>query len=196
MLLLFLVTLTGSLPFLSSSSKDSNVISEKVVSLKRPLLPPLPDHHANPLPKPDAHEAKPDVGEHRNSENDANNAEQDEHEKKLFNFDPEDTKEISYERDLQHAEHNERQKWVVEAARHSWSAYHEYAWGADHLRPLTKTKQNWFNIGLTILDSLDTLMILGMDRELADALEWVENTLSFDIYKDVSLAALIQMCCH
>ncbi len=34
---------------------------------------------------------------------------------------------------------NERQKAVVEAFKHAWDNYKTYAWGKDHLKPLSKT---------------------------------------------------------
>ena len=57
---------------------------------------------------------------------------------------------------------NERQKAVVEAFMHAWTAYKTYAWGHDELRPVSKGWQEWFGIGLTIVDSLDTMYIMGL----------------------------------
>lgn len=34
-------------------------------------------------------------------------------------------------------------------------------------------------MGLTIVDSLDTLLLMGLDAEFARALEWVERNLRF-----------------
>lgn len=47
---------------------------------------------------------------------------------------------------------SERQHAVVNAALHSWKAYRKYAWGFDELQPLSQTGQNWFDLGLTIVD--------------------------------------------
>ena len=33
---------------------------------------------------------------------------------------------------------------VKEATAHAWKGYKDYAWGADDLRPLTKTARNWY----------------------------------------------------
>ena len=57
---------------------------------------------------------------------------------------------------------NERQKAVVEAFKHSWKAYRNYAWGHDELKPLTKSSSEWFGLGLTLVDSLDTMYIMGL----------------------------------
>lgn len=57
---------------------------------------------------------------------------------------------------------NDKQRAVVNAFKHSWQAYKKYAWGHDELRPLTKTSSEWFGVGLTLIDSLDTMYIMGL----------------------------------
>ena len=75
---------------------------------------------------------------------------------------------------------NERQRKVVEAFRHAWKGYKEHAWGYDELKPLTKTSSSWFNLGLTIIDSLDTIYIMNLQDEFREALNWVKNGLNLD----------------
>jgi mannosyl-oligosaccharide alpha-1,2-mannosidase len=55
-----------------------------------------------------------------------------------------------------------RQEAVKMAFKHAWSAYKKYAWGYDELKPVGKTHHTWFGIGLTILDSLDTMHVMGL----------------------------------
>jgi len=62
---------------------------------------------------------------------------------------------------------NARMEAVVEAFRHSWRAYRMYAWGHDELLPITKTYTEWFGVGLTLIDSLDTMYIMGLDEGLS-----------------------------
>jgi len=62
---------------------------------------------------------------------------------------------------------NARMEAVVEAFRHSWRAYRTYAWGHDELLPITKTYTEWFGVGLTLIDSLDTMYIMGLDEGLS-----------------------------
>ena len=62
---------------------------------------------------------------------------------------------------------NERMEAVVDAFRHSWQAYRTYAWGHDELLPITKTYAEWFGVGLTLIDSLDTMYIMGLDEGLS-----------------------------
>lgn len=58
---------------------------------------------------------------------------------------------------------NDRQIAVVDAFRHAWKGYKNFAWGHDHLRPLSQTYNDWFHLGLTIIDSLDTMYIMGLE---------------------------------
>lgn len=44
---------------------------------------------------------------------------------------------------------------------------------------LTKSPHAWFNLGLTIVDSLDTLLIAGLWDEYHQARHWVANHLVF-----------------
>ena len=39
--------------------------------------------------------------------------------------------------------HTERQRAVVAAFQHAWQGYRTFAWGKDHLKPLSKTHQTW-----------------------------------------------------
>lgn len=57
---------------------------------------------------------------------------------------------------------NDRQRAVVTAAKHAWSGYKKYAWGHDNLKPISQGFHDWFGLGLTIVDSLDTLYIMNM----------------------------------
>jgi len=52
---------------------------------------------------------------------------------------------------------------VVAAFKHSWAGYKKYAWGHDNLKPISQYSHEWFGLGLTIVDSLDTMYIMGLD---------------------------------
>jgi len=82
---------------------------------------------------------------------------------------------------------NERQKAVVDAFKFAWTNYRRFSWGEDHLRPISKTGQNWFGLGLTIVDSLDTMLIMNLREEFAEARDWVRDKLNFSLNKDVNL---------
>lgn len=59
---------------------------------------------------------------------------------------------------------NDRQRAVVAAARHAWSGYKKFAWGHDNLKPISMGSHDWFGLGLTIVDALDTLYIMNMQE--------------------------------
>ena len=55
-----------------------------------------------------------------------------------------------------------RREAVRAATKHAWDSYVQYAWGYDELCPLNKSGKNTFGgLGATIVDSLDTLWLLG-----------------------------------
>ncbi|XP_054854259.1 endoplasmic reticulum mannosyl-oligosaccharide 1,2-alpha-mannosidase [Eublepharis macularius] len=82
---------------------------------------------------------------------------------------------------------NERQMAVIEAFRHAWKGYKEFAWGHDELKPISKSFSEWFGLGLTLIDALDTMWILGLKEEFAEARKWVATDLNFDKNVDVNL---------
>jgi len=67
----------------------------------------------------------------------------------------------------------------------SWHAYEQYAWGHDELQPLSKTPRDWYGESLlmTPVDSLDTLLLMGLDDEAKKARTLIDEKLSFD--KDI-----------
>lgn len=70
----------------------------------------------------------------------------------------------------------ERQQLVKHAFLHAWQSYKTYAWGADEVRPMTKQPANDFNgWGATIVDALDTLLVMGLHDEYALAREHVHD---------------------
>ena len=67
---------------------------------------------------------------------------------------------------------------VVAAMRHTWTGYERYAFGADELLPQSGQKRdNWSGLGMTLLDGLDTLWIMGLRDEFERGRKWVESTL-------------------
>lgn len=82
---------------------------------------------------------------------------------------------------------NEQQRKVVEAFKHAWKGYREYAWGHDELRPVSRSSSEWFGVGLTIIDSLDTMLLMNLRGEFQQARDWVANSLTFEKNVDVNL---------
>ncbi|XP_014894659.1 mannosidase, alpha, class 1B, member 1b [Poecilia latipinna] len=81
----------------------------------------------------------------------------------------------------------ERMEAVREAFRHAWKGYKEYAWGHDELRPVSRSYSEWFGLGLTLIDALDTMWILDLKQEFEEAREWVASELTFNKNVDVNL---------
>jgi len=70
---------------------------------------------------------------------------------------------------------------------HAWNGYKKYAWGHDDLKPLSKTHHDWYPepLLMTAVDSLDTMIIMGMDDEAAATQKYILDNLSFD--KDIEV---------
>ena len=82
----------------------------------------------------------------------------------------------------------ERQQAVVEMFRHAWKGYTQFAWGKDELLPLTKEGTTSYGMGLTIIDSLDTLWLMGLTEEFQKARDWVAQSLDIaGNHREVSL---------
>lgn len=45
----------------------------------------------------------------------------------------------------------------------------------------------WFDLGLTLVDSLDSLLIMGLQDEFQEARNWVDTSLRLDPDMDVNL---------
>eukprot|EP01127_Copromyxa_protea_P018090 TRINITY_DN561_c0_g1_i1.p1 TRINITY_DN561_c0_g1~~TRINITY_DN561_c0_g1_i1.p1 ORF type:complete len:574 (-),score=141.75 TRINITY_DN561_c0_g1_i1:21-1631(-) len=79
-----------------------------------------------------------------------------------------------------------RRKAVRRGFQHAWKGYVKYAWGYDEIKPVSlKGDQGWGGLGATIVDSIDTLLIMGFDEEYKLARSWVEN-LDFNVNYDAS----------
>ncbi len=65
---------------------------------------------------------------------------------------------------------------------HAWNAYKEYAWGHDALKPLSKKPHDWYKKSLlmTPVDAFDTMMLMGLKEEAAEAKEVILARLSFN----------------
>ena len=53
--------------------------------------------------------------------------------------------------------------------------------------PLSKSSQRWFSLGLTLVDSLDTLQLVGLSKEYEEARAWVAASLALNPNESVNL---------
>ncbi|GAU87970.1 hypothetical protein RvY_00747 [Ramazzottius varieornatus] len=72
-----------------------------------------------------------------------------------------------------------RKNYVKAMMKHAWDSYATYAWGDNELQPISRrgfhgsAPFGTARLGLTIIDSLDTLHLMGMQEELVRANEWL-----------------------
>ena len=72
-----------------------------------------------------------------------------------------------------------RQEAVRKTFIHAWSGYKKYAMGYDELMPLSKRGVDGLGgLGATIVDSLDTSLIMGLNDISSEAQNWIENNLA------------------
>ncbi|KAM7524988.1 hypothetical protein LguiA_014890 [Lonicera macranthoides] len=77
-----------------------------------------------------------------------------------------------------------RQQSVKNAFVHAWGGYKKYAMGYDELMPLSqKGVDGLGGLGATVVDALDTAMIMGLDEVVNEAGSWIETHLAEKINK-------------
>ncbi|XP_036414603.1 mannosyl-oligosaccharide 1,2-alpha-mannosidase IA isoform X2 [Colossoma macropomum] len=85
----------------------------------------------------------------------------------------------------------QRRDKVREMMKFAWDNYKHYAWGKNELRPLTRNGHIGTMFGglrgATIVDSLDTLYIMGLTEDYQEAKEWVHNNLDLNSNGEASL---------
>lgn len=81
---------------------------------------------------------------------------------------------------------------------HVWSSYRDRAWGHDEVNPVRGHFRNLFGdrLAMTMIDSLDTLLIMDEDGEFDAAVEWIAKSVDFDrdTEVDVSMTAGRILC--
>jgi mannosyl-oligosaccharide alpha-1,2-mannosidase len=75
--------------------------------------------------------------------------------------------------------------------RWAWRNYREHAWGKDQIKPISGGFESFplkdHHLGLTIVEALDTLWVMGLDEEFRDGVAWVKANLNFDVDGEVSV---------
>jgi mannosyl-oligosaccharide alpha-1,2-mannosidase len=81
--------------------------------------------------------------------------------------------------------------WTAAAAdvkaefRWAWQNYVARAFGKDQIKPVSGGSEDFFvpghSVGLTIVEALDTLWLMGLDAELQQGVNWVKANLRFNI---------------
>ncbi|KMS98768.1 hypothetical protein BVRB_3g068450 [Beta vulgaris subsp. vulgaris] len=77
---------------------------------------------------------------------------------------------------------------VEEMFFHAFNGYMDHAFPRDELKPLSCDGEDTLGgYALTLVDSLDTLALLGDKERFASSVEWIGKNLRFDINKTVSV---------
>jgi mannosyl-oligosaccharide alpha-1,2-mannosidase len=80
------------------------------------------------------------------------------------------------EKPIARAERQRRASAVKAAFLHAYGGYKEYAWAKDELAPITGSfKTPFCGWAATLVDSLDTMLIMGLHEEFEEALKEVSN---------------------
>jgi mannosyl-oligosaccharide alpha-1,2-mannosidase len=84
--------------------------------------------------------------------------------------------EFGVETEHQKEQRVERLAAVKEAFLHSWGGYKKHAWLQDEVTPVSGQYKNGFGQrGATLVDTLDTLLIMGLDEEFELALKGLKK---------------------
>ena len=83
------------------------------------------------------------------------------------------------------SEARQRRDHVRGMMKHAWDNYVTYAWGKNELRPVSKRGHTASifgvsSMGATIVDSLDTLYIMGLQEDFDKGKEWVAANLDMN----------------
>lgn len=81
---------------------------------------------------------------------------------------------------------------------HAWNGYKRFAWGYDEVAPVSGKPKDFFvqghSFGLSIIEAMDTLFVMGLDDELKACVEWLRTHLDFDVDGNVQMfEAVIRM---
>lgn len=72
--------------------------------------------------------------------------------------------------------------------KHAWKAYKDYAWGMDDVHPIARKGSNGYFMGLTLVDSIDTIILMGLEDEYLECRNWVdEKFMKIQLPTDVSV---------
>ena len=73
----------------------------------------------------------------------------------------------------------------------AWDQYRAHAWGKDEIRPVTGTASSFplktRHLGLSLVEALDTLWVMGLDSRFRDGVDWVKASFDADVDGEVSV---------
>jgi mannosyl-oligosaccharide alpha-1,2-mannosidase len=74
----------------------------------------------------------------------------------------------------------------------AWRNYEELCFGEDQIKPVSGGAEAFFfpggpPLGLSIVEALDTLYVMGLDAEMEAGIRWISDNLKFDIDQEVQV---------
>jgi len=73
----------------------------------------------------------------------------------------------------------------------AWDLYREHAWGKDEIKPVSGTSSSFplkgHHLGLSLIEALDTLWVMGLDSRFQDGVDWVKAHADFAVDGEVSV---------
>jgi len=76
----------------------------------------------------------------------------------------------------------------------AYTDFERHCHGKDELWPIGKKCHNWVNMGLTTIDSLDTLWIMGYKDEFYKAVDWIKKSLNLSPSISISFFETVIRC--
>jgi mannosyl-oligosaccharide alpha-1,2-mannosidase len=74
----------------------------------------------------------------------------------------------------------------------AWRNYVELAFGQDQIKPVSGGSESFFfesgpSVGLSIVEALGTLHVMGLDAEVEEGVRWIAQNLHFDIDAEIQV---------
>lgn len=84
-----------------------------------------------------------------------------------------------------------RQEAVRRAFQHAWHGYAAFALGSDVLKPVSRTGEKdgdgLCKMGMTVIDAMDTAVVMGLPDIVQSTLDWVETHLTVNGQANINL---------
>eukprot|EP01126_Amoeba_proteus_P063419 TRINITY_DN8741_c0_g2_i1.p1 TRINITY_DN8741_c0_g2~~TRINITY_DN8741_c0_g2_i1.p1 ORF type:complete len:326 (-),score=57.57 TRINITY_DN8741_c0_g2_i1:923-1900(-) len=93
-------------------------------------------------------------------------------------------------------ENKMRRETVKQAFLHAYTGYKDRCMGEGELKPRSGGCHNWMGekMGLSVIDSLDTMLVMGLDDLYKESRDWIEKNLDFDKPVSVSVFEITIRC--
>ena len=86
---------------------------------------------------------------------------------------------------LSQSQTDQRLEVIRNSFLHSWDGYTKCALGHDFLLPISCKSSDWMNASLTLIDSLDSLWIMGLHDQFDSAVAFLEENISYNSFGSV-----------